>query len=392
MAIISALLMFFLSWISIFDYFNLDTRIETYTMALGEYLTTKTFSDKIIIISAEDESFGKHWRGDKHPMLLNFLSGAGADVIVFDMVFETPTEFDTNFIAALWKAKEANVDVIIGIRNMGEKGPEIVPEIEQAISGTGITCIGRKLGHARTAPLVVLDKDEDKGESEKGKFYSLALKAYAAYNDLDILDVDLKESYINLLFHAETRIHKVPFAELTKAKDSLGCPIIQKDDIVADIFIDPFPIETLREREITYAEVIDQKDLDRFKDKIVLIGSPHGDIRIKGITGKSRFGFELHAEALNTLINGVFIHSLNVGWQLVLMIILGICGALIRYRTPRASNVLRRVLAFSIVVAYSMGTILLYAKFRILLNTLYHIGAFGLSYWAAGKIERRILL
>lgn len=60
MVITTAVLMFFLSWIDVFDYFNLDTRIESYTMAIGEYFKTKTFSDKIIIISIEDESFGKN--------------------------------------------------------------------------------------------------------------------------------------------------------------------------------------------------------------------------------------------------------------------------------------------------------------------------------------------
>ncbi len=98
---------------------------------------------------------------------------------------------------------------------------------------------------------------------------------------------------------------------------------------------------------------------------------------------------ELHADALNTVLNGVNIHSLRQVGQLFIMICLGLVGAFIRCWTPRAHGSLRIVLVFAVLITYLAGTVYLYSQYRILMNTVYHVGALLLAYWLVGKIERR---
>jgi CHASE2 domain-containing sensor protein len=397
----SVIFMFFLSWVNFFDLINLDTTIETYTLYFADRFRTKKFNTSIAVVTIEDASFGPSWRKEKLPVLVETLSHAGAGVIVFDMVFEKATDADNTFADAILKARRAGTKVVVGIRDADADGPKLIEPVMQAVTGFGITCIGRRLGRSRTAPLaVVTEVSPKKGDGSKTvshELYSLSLVAYASFRGLKILETDLKQMHIRLL-SGDNRTETLAFAELTRVRNKQACRIIRADDTVADIILDPYPLEILRKkgRRFSYDDVIKQplpKAVKHLKGKIVLVGALAGDTfwENRGFKEESRFGVEFHAEALNTLVNGVAIRSVGMTGQIMFMIVLGICGAFIRSRMIQTPVWARMAVAGLVHAAYFFCAIFFYARYCLLLNTLYHLGAFWLSYGATSFLEKKIM-
>lgn len=81
-----ALLMFFLGWVQLFDALGIDTRIESYTMALGDMVASVPVSERIVIVGFDREVRTAprrlHWHRE-HARALDTLVAAGAKVIVF---------------------------------------------------------------------------------------------------------------------------------------------------------------------------------------------------------------------------------------------------------------------------------------------------------------------
>jgi CHASE2 domain-containing sensor protein len=268
--VVVVLVMFFLSWVRAFDFFSLDTRIETYTMWLGEPFTKKTFAEQIVMVAIDDESFDETWR-EKHALLLDKLSRAGAQVIAFDIFFEEPSEFDDRLSRAIKRATERGTAVIAGIRGLDGNKPKLVDTFIEAGCEFGLVCIGEKLGHARTATLAVIKEGD-------GEIYSLGLKAFEAYHGAEIEYVDSEAGHLLLKDPLSRELRKLRFSELiTIKRDQKGCPVIEQGDKAAQIFIDLSPVQVLRNprHRYLYEEVIqpsDSNELVQFKDKIVLVG------------------------------------------------------------------------------------------------------------------------
>ncbi len=105
--------------------------------------------------------------------------------------------------------------------------------------------------------------------------------------------------------------------------------------------------------------------------------------------GEKRYGVELHADALNTLLKAVPIRSLATTGQFVIMLCLGLVGAFIRYWMPQSRRSWRISLLLAVLVAYLASTIYVYSQYHVLLNTVYHASALLIAYWVAGKVEQK---
>jgi CHASE2 domain-containing sensor protein len=394
-AVFVVFFVFFLAWISFFDFLTLDTKIESYTIWLGDLFTEKTFSDQILLVVVDNETerflgkaFDKSWRRE-HGLLVEKLSEAGAKVIAFDMFFEEPGPLDEGFINSVRRARELGTAVIVGFRDLEGREPKLVEGLRGAVSGFGSLCVGRKLGYARTASLAIRKKNNH-------HIPSLTLKALAAYQGRDNFAIDRASRQISI-WKSGAEPTKIGFSNLEIAKQNQPyCPAIRRGDSSADIFIDLSPAQVLRDpsRRCAYERVLDPSgsvEPKEFTGKIVLVGVEKGDRFpvYRGLEREYRSGVELHADALNTVLNGVNIHSLRQVGQLFIMICLGLVGAFIRCWTPRAHGSLRIVLVFVVLITYLAGTVYLYSQYRILMNTVYHVGALLLAYWLVGKIERR---
>jgi len=398
-AYVVILLMFSLSWVKFFDFLTLDTRIESYTMWLGDLFTEKTFSEQIVMVSINEQTeetlgkrFDRSWRKE-HAVLVDKLSQTGAKVIAFDMLFEESNPVDQEFIHAIEKAKQRGSAVIVGVVNLEGNEPVLAKGLKQVVSGFGFACASRKLGNAIATPLAIMGKDN---------YYllSLTFKAVEAFRNEEYRNVVGVDSYQITMWDSHTESAKqFGFSILTPIMQSQpGCQVFREGDNVVDIFIDVSPLETLRNsaRRYAYEEVIraDSDELEqwkkRFNNKIVLVGvEKESDIHLVGLLGERRYGLELHADALNTILNNVTIRSLGTMGQLAIMICLGLLGASIRYWTPQTWRY-RRIGFFLVgLIAYLASTIYVYSQYHVLLNTMYHGVTFWFTYWVTGKIERK---
>jgi hypothetical protein len=137
-----ALLMFFLGWVQLFDALGIDTRIESYTMALGDMVASVPVSERIVIVGFDEKSearlgrFGPDWRRE-HARALDKLVAAGAKVIVFDLYFEKANPADAELIAAIGRARQGGSEVIVGVNQLLDQGPAAIPGTAQ-----GSQCLG----------------------------------------------------------------------------------------------------------------------------------------------------------------------------------------------------------------------------------------------------------
>ena len=394
--------LFYLSWIKAFDFFTLDTRIETATIWLGDQFITKQFTEDLhlVIIDEQSEeflgkSFGTSWRKE-HALLIDRLSSAGAKVIAFGLTFADVSQHDDQLIQAVRRAQQRGTAVVMVMKHPENDKGTPLDHLRLAISGYGPSCLVMKLGLARLAPLVVFKNDGT-------PLITFTLATIAAYQGTRLCDTDREGKVIRLCSPAQNTVQNIPFSLLGKARKNFGHCNIRKGDEVANIFIDLFPRKVIRDpsRRTPYEQFFEHdghlQDLERYHGKIILVGKEGPGENTFSVFqgwkpgGEDRYGFELLADALNTVMSSEVIHPLSQGGQLAIMICLGLLGAWIRYWVPSRPRFARVGLVLFIACIYLGSTIAFYAAYRVLFNTLYHIGALLTAYWATGKAEKRRL-
>jgi hypothetical protein len=108
-----------------------------------------------------------------------------------------------------------------------------------------------------------------------------------------------------------------------------------------------------------------------------------------GPRGERRFGFELHADALNTILSGVTVRPLGQGVQLLISVGLALLGGGVRQWEAGSARRRWGVWAVALaLVAYLVGVIYGYSRYHVLLNTLYHAVALVGAYVLVGVAHR----
>ena len=173
---------------------------------------------------------------------------------------------------------------------------------------------------------------------------------------------------------------------------------MRKGDILPQILVRFLPVELYRSPAIRYRyEDIIGKAGEAFagqlRGKIVLVGRESVADTISTFSGfhsEERFGFEAHADVLNTLLQKVHIDTLDSWKQLFIMLCMGALGTVPRLTELLKNPLLRRSYCTATIAAYLAMVVLLYVQYQVLLNPLYHISAFLLTYWVMGKAARRL--
>ncbi|MDM8525438.1 CHASE2 domain-containing protein [Desulfococcaceae bacterium HSG8] len=368
------------------DVFNIfDSAIESYTLRLGDWRRTKKLRKEIALIAIEDENFDSSWR-EKHAKLVRKLSEAGARVIVFDMFFEKEKEeYDEKFINAIKQAKKRGTAVVTGIRRFDEDdNPEILEVYRNAVSGYGILCISLTPGDRIQAPMAVL-----KGNNSLG-FYSLSLIASASYEGGEILHVDTE---LVIIKTGDGRTKKYKFPYLRKIEQvHPKCEAVFPGDNIVEIMINQVSLAELRDpnRRVVYKEVINSLQsaelVKYFNSKIVLIGIQNGI----DFHAERWHGMELHACAINTILNNIYIRPTPKWFDIFLIFCVGILG-IIYARIRKSSEFRFGKLIMGVLVSilcFFLFQVLLYRFLNILTNVaVYAVTAFFLSYFAGGTIE-----
>ena len=401
-------LIFLLLCLRVLDILPPDVKIESYTVWLGDMFVEKSFNEQIVLVTINKhteqslrKSFDRTWRHE-HAMLVETLSLAGAKVIAFDMYFKEPTPYDTALAEAIQRARTRGTAVVVGIADIKGHEPEVVQELRGAVQGWGVLCVGKQWSSAQVVPLVTVKSPRDEGQPVY-HVPSFALQALAAYQEGEILPVDREGKKVELWNAKRGQKHDIGFSEMDEVRwFQPACPAIKKGDAVANVVLDLSPLETLRRPPLHYAyheimQAAAPTTLEQFRGKIVVVGvekEGHDVFHIfRALHWEERSGVELHADAINTVWKSVHgqvpIRPLGQGWQLLMLLCLSLLGAGIRYGMSHALWVWRMGLMLLVLFLYLAGTISLYSQYRVLFNTLYHVGALWAAYWVVGKVEQR---
>ncbi|HPF59082.1 MAG TPA: CHASE2 domain-containing protein [Candidatus Competibacteraceae bacterium] len=394
----TSLFAFFLSWIQLFDFLPPAVRIESYAMWLASAFFERPAGHPVALVTIDGQTekeigkpFGRDWRRE-HAILIDRLSQAGAKVIAFDLFFEEPSAYDQEFADAVARARDRHATVVAGFRALGDGQPELIQIFKDAGVKSGLLCIGKKWGTSQIAPLVI------KKAGQTQILHSLALEISAAFLEQKIV-VNRSISEINLLNPVTQHIANTFFiSEVNPVQwEQPACPAIGKQDISASSIIDASWLDSPGNlRSKTRYELIinhpDRNQLDRFNNKIVLIGIERKEDLfpvLKGLTAEEHYGIELHFAIIQSLLSGKTIQPLSSQWQFFTMLVLGLMGGLARLQTRLPSLIFRIGISIILFLVYFAIASYIFQAYRIILNTVYDILAFWVSYWTAGIVKRR---
>ena len=394
-------ILFSLFWLGVFERLPPGLKIESYTVWLGEKLIQKPFSEQISLISMGSETAKKlghdlltgNWRGD-HARLVEKLSRAGAKVVAFDISFAEERErgLDEEFSRALRSAKESGTVVVAGLDDL-PKPPKTSPVFANDMGKWGLLCLGQTQGSTDIVPLVV-----EKAGSPPVLVPSLALAAVAAYNGWSIDGLDRETKSIRVKEKGASR--RIPVTEFDTLSDQpQRCTVLGAGDVVATKIIDFTPRYRMRtpQRRFTYEDILSwpvPEIAARVSGKIVVVGveAPIERFGIRQGLGMGKsFGYELHADAINTLLSGVNVRPIGQALQFLIILGLALFGGLLWAWYPDRSRA-RWILLVGAAALYLGVAILAYWGDRILLSTMYPLLALFLTYaWIRRRSRKSAL-
>lgn len=392
----TSLILFFLSWIQLFDFLPPAIRIESYTMWLVGMFSKRPQDERVIIVPINDQTerelgkpFGRDWRHE-HAILIDKLSQASAKVIAFDMYFEEPTAYDQEFSKAIERARNRRTTIVVGFRKLVNGQPQLIQQLKDIGLKFGLLCIGKKWGTSQVAPLVIMKY----GQSQT--LYSFGLEIGATFLEQEIA-VDRNILEVDFL-NPTTRqiVNKFAVSEVNQVRwEQSGCPAIGKNDLSASIILDFILLPDDTRLKYPYETIIknsDSSQLSQFKDKIVLVGIERKDDLfpiLHGLTIEERYGIELHFAVIRSLLGNRIIRPLDNWPQLFMMISFGLLGGLIRLKIPLLSPLFRTGIFITIFLLYFGISSYIFQIYLIVFNTIYHLLAFGVAYWTVGVVQRR---
>jgi CHASE2 domain-containing sensor protein len=386
----AVLAMFFAAWVQLADYFNLDTRAESYTMWFGDMIYPPRADDRVAVVAIGPAAverfkkpFDRTWRHE-HARLITLLSQVGATAVAFDLFIDEPSAFDEELATAVRAARDRGTTVIFGVQH------DLPPDSPlRDVVETALLCMGKKLGYASVAPLVV---------NQGSRFFpSLALATVLRGGKVHEIDIDLQRIVAQDTAGTLRKINFSRYEELPPGRACLDLPSVDATTPlrVTDLIVRFTPREELLRQSRGYEVVFElgEEELSKaYKGKIVLVGREDRTDKLNVFgDGKNapRHGFQVHADTLNTLWQNVSIRPLDMWHQFWIMVFMGGLGQLAIWCNLSATRT-RRAYLVATVLTYLALTLWAYVAHEVLLNTIYHLGAFFLSYWIGQKLARRI--
>lgn len=398
MAFGAALLAFFGLWMYAFDWLPWPLKPEYYTMAIGDAIAGGSLHEAIAIVSIDAETetllggeLSSNWR-DEHGDLVRNLALAGASVVTFDMHFPKAAEEDSAFARAMHDASARGTHVILGAKKWGEdREPKMVEILREAASSWGSLCVGVARHAPNVVPLLSITRDDTPAPA-------LALASVAAFDGARRYDLDSDSRQVNVFDDRPIARRRIQVADVDHSGDRAGdCTIIETNDPYAELIIRYTPLDVLHDRRIAYEQVALSTAPDTLRalleGKIVVVGLERGADELfpihQGLGIESRYGLMLHVDALNVILQNLAIRWLG-GWgQFFIIICMAAIGAAFGYAVHAKSRFHRIALVMAVPVAYLVGSVYLYLVHHVLLNGIYHVLAFLLSYWMVKKMKRR---
>jgi CHASE2 domain-containing sensor protein len=392
-----ALLTFFLSWAYAFDRLPAELKVESYTVWMAEGFIHRTLDDRLALVVLENDPRDRLVAPEpgakrrEYARLIDALSARGAAVVAFDLFFEKETPADGELAASIRRARDRGTAVVLGLPNVPRPAPPAA--LREAGAQWACLCAGRR--GTKSAALVPLLAEAP--GSAAAPVPALALAAMASLGGGEALDIDVERARINVLDRRGRRLVPVEASWVDAGRSTLGCATIGADDLVALLVVDAMPVAALREagRRLTSRDLLASGASTAAPDmagKAVLVGAAdEADVFevLRGLVRERRYGFEVHADALNTLLRRVAIRPLAAGAQLAVALALAVLAALLRSPALEARALARRGLLAGALLAYLGAGVYAYAAARLMVNTVYHVAALLLTYALLGRLRRQ---
>jgi CHASE2 domain-containing sensor protein len=377
------------AWVNLFDLLGLDTRSASFTMLLGDVLVEPVLSDRLLLVAiaprADETTRLSSARRSEYALLITIASERQAEAIAFDITTDEASLADAALLAAVRAARRDGMRVVFGFKALTPGGePVALPGLAEAGAVLGLTCIGQKLDNAVLGTLAMRSGNRIYG--------SYALHAVA--DATSIAPIPRSDKSLNLR-HA-TGESSVPFSlRETVDRSDRDCPGRPPGAEMARLIFPVSHRERLREpvRRVDAATLLAEPGAPgSWRGKIIVVGVTHPlDVLQTRLdrAGPQRYGFEFQADTVNALLTGAIVTPVGflAQWLLALSMVL----AAIAYRLWRVGK--SRRLDFAVlplaIGGYLAIMVLLYAKFGLLIDGLYHLAAFIVTWWVLAALEKR---
>jgi CHASE2 domain-containing sensor protein len=319
--------------------------------------------------------------------LIERLANANAAAIVFDIHMDEPSEYDQELVDAVRAAQHKGTAIIIGAAEEISENPAF----RNVFAGIGLLCIGRprELSYATLVPLAV----------KRGEEYlaSIALLSDLRGGKIGTIDFERKQL---LASDSQGRVRGIDFSRYEELSSAQRCKSLRKGDTVAQTIVRFSPLDALRDpsRRVRYESFFDGStiSLEQFANKkIIVVGSEVGEdpvsVRYR-FRNEDRFGFEVHADVLGMLLQRITFRPLDRWEQFQIMVGMAILGQMPMLLKLFARVSFRRFYCLVILMLYMVVSVAVAVKYQILLNALYQVGAFLLTFGASTRIARRLQL
>lgn len=377
------------AWVNLFDLLGLDTRSASFTMLLGDVLFEPVLSERLRLVTitprADETTRLSSARRSDYARLIAIASERQAEAIAFDITTDEASSADAQLLAAVRAARRDGTRVVFGFKALTPAGdPLALPGLADAGAMLGLTCIGQKLDNAVLGTLAM--------RSGSRVYGSYALHAVADASDI----ATIPHSERSLLLRRASGESSLPFSlRETADRADRDCPARPAGAELARLIFPLSHRERLRDpaRRIDAATLLAEAPAPgNWRGKIVVVGVMHPlDVLQTRLdrAGPLRYGFEFQADAINALLTGTVVRPVGflAQWLLALAMVL----AAIAYRLWRVGKSRRLDLAVLplAVVAYLGVMVILYARFGLLVDGLYHLAAFIVTWWVLALLERR---
>lgn len=374
-------------WIGLLDLFTLDTRAASYLLWAGEQLSPAPDESGVLLVTIDADTervlqreFGATpaWRRD-HARLIERATAAGATAVVFDLFFERETDADQELADAVRRARAQGTRVVFGARARAGSEPRMIAALRD-VSEWGSVCISRRLGYTYLTPLAVLDSDDSGQSSQRAHTPALALTAARA---APLTEVDIDHRRIRLDGVAADRSPQFSLVRRISGQPS-NCRNLEPGDTAAMLLIRFAAAGYWQapQRTLSYVDALSDMttSTDAMHGRVVLVGAtlPRLGDRYRLTSGLSRrtvFGMELHANAIANLLQGREVVTPTLDASAAFALFAAVVGAVFGFVTAPWPRWRRRLALGAVVVAYT-GLATTFASQGYLLNVLYHATAF----------------
>jgi len=339
---------------------------------------------KIVIVAIDDATLNAYgrsvagWPRQLHADLLKTLSADGARVVAFDLLFDAPSPDDASFAAVIQEVRQNKVGTRTVLIVSADQGSifHITPgqsiSVDHVLMPTS-ALQGSTLGHVN----VLADPD--------GDVRRMLLNLHTPTHDWLSLSAAALLSYLRVPSSAFSQV-----VAITPDTIQLTAQHMAHVNSSGQMLINYFgPANTFP--TYSYRDVYDQKvEPSVFQDKIVLVGALNATgitdrYFVPGSGGVPMSGIEIHANALETLLQNRSLSAFSPAAYALLIVLASLISALIftqcRWYVTLALYVSSLIVGFIAVSA-------IFSLLRIIVPPLYP--AFALTLTAAGALITNI--